>query len=133
MSKLYEQNVNDTEEVAHLTMEQYQEYKASCEMLLNQAKSAEKLAGLPEFKEIVMDAYFDQEPRRLAGLMASGRLNDKQFDDCVSDLRAIGSLRTFLQDFIQKGNIAQSELENLEAAWNEAVEANGTIDNGSAI
>ena len=124
---LYE-DPSDTEETAHLTMEQYQEYKSSCEELLRQAKSAAKLAEMPEFKEIVMDAYFDQEPKRLAGLMATGRLSDKQFDECVGELKAIGSLRTFLQDFIQKGNIAQSELDNLEAAWNEAVEANGTID-----
>ena len=127
---LYEQN-DANEETAHLTMEQYQEYKASCEELLRQAKSAAKLAENPDFKEIVMDAYFDQEPKRLAGLMATGRLSDKQFDECVSELKAIGSLRTFLQDFIQKGNIAQDELANLEAAWNEAVAANGTID-GSA-
>ena len=124
---LYEQDANDTEETAHLTMEQYQEYKASCEDLLRKAKAAEKLAGLPEFKEIVMDAYFDQEPKRLAGLMATGRLSDKQFDECIGELKAIGSMRTFLQDFIQKGNIAQSELDNLEVAWNEAVEANSTI------
>ena len=124
---LYENDETGTEEAAHLTMEQYQEYKASCEDLLRKAKAAEKLAGLPEFKEIVIDAYFDQEPKRLAGLMASGRLSDKQFDECVSELKAIGSLRTFLQDFIQKGNIAQSELANLEAAWNEAVEANSTL------
>lgn len=128
---LYEQDNAGEDQAAHLTMEQYQEYKASCEELLRQAKAAEKLAGLPEFKEIVMDAYFDQEPKRLAGLMATGRLSDKQFDECVGELRAIGSLRTFLQDFIQKGNIAQGELENLEAAWNEAVEAGADI-NGSA-
>lgn len=127
---LYEQDTPG-EETAHLTMDQYQDYKKSCEELLRQAKAAEKLAGLPEFKEIVMDAYFDQEPKRLAGLMATGRLSDKQFDECVSELKAIGSLRTFLQDFIQKGNIAQSELDNLEAAWNEAVEAGADI-NGSA-
>ena len=124
---LYNKNENGEEETAHLTMEEYQEYKASCEELLRQAKSAEKLAGMSEFKEIIMDAYFDQEPKRLAGLMATGRLSEKQFDECVSELKAIGSLRTFLQDFIQKGNIAQSELANLEAAWNEAVEANATV------
>lgn len=124
---LYENDVQDTEETVHLTVEQYQESKASCEELLRQAKAASKLAENPEFKEIVMDAYFDQEPKRLAGLMATGRLSDRQFDGCISELRAIGSLRTFLQDYIQKGNIAQSELENLEIAWNEAIEANATI------
>ncbi|MCA1806944.1 MAG: hypothetical protein LC687_03670, partial [Actinobacteria bacterium] len=57
-------------------------------------------------------------------------LSEKQFDECASDLKAIGSLRTFLQDFIQKGNIAQDELKNLEEAWNEAVKADGTIGGG---
>jgi hypothetical protein len=124
---LYENDMDDTEETANLTMEQYQEYKASCEELLRQAKVAAKLSESPEFREIVMDAYFDKEPKRLAGLMATGRLSEKQFEECASELRSIGSMRTFLQDFIQKGNIAQDELTNLETAWNEAVEANATI------
>lgn len=127
---LYERDENETEETAHLTMEQYQEYKTSCEEILRQAQAAIKLAENPEFKEIVMNAYFDKEPKRLAGLMTTGRLSDKQFDGCISELKAIGSLRTFLQDFIQKGNIAQSELENLEIAWNEAVEADSRIERG---
>lgn len=127
---LYENSVQDTEETAHLTVEQYQEYKASCEELLRQAKAAAKLAENPEFKEIVMNAYFDQEPKRLGSLMASGRLSDKLFNECIGELRAIGSLRTFLQDYVQKGNIARSELDNLETAWNEAVEANATIKGG---
>jgi len=118
----------DDEGVAALTHEQYQEYKASCEGLVEQAKKAAKLSENQEFKDIVMDAYFDQEPKRLAGLMATGRLSEKQFEDCASDLRSIGSLRTFLQDFIQKGNIAQGELENLEQAWNEAILAENTVE-----
>lgn len=116
---LYEEN-NEPEQ-ALLTFEEYEEYKKSCEELLRQADMAAKLAENPEFKEIVMGAYFEKEPQRLAGLMATGRLSEKQFDQCASDLRSIGSLRTFLQDFIQKGNIARDELNNLEIAWNEAV------------
>ncbi len=120
-------NIYDSEQedegVAALTFEQYKEYKESCEQLLGLAQKAAKLSENPEFKEIIMDVYFDQEPKRLAGMMATGRLSEKQFADCADDLRSIGSLRAFLQDFIQKGNIAQGELENLEAAWNEAVTA----------
>lgn len=123
---IYEANEENEEGVAHLTHDQYQEYKKSCEQLLAQAKSASKLAENPDFKNIVMGAYFEQEPMRLAGLMASGRLSEKQFDECTQELKAIGSLRTFLQDFIQKGNIAADELANLEVAWNEAVMENAT-------
>ena len=123
---LYENDTTE-EQTAQLTVEQYQDYKKSCLDLLEMAKAAERLSENPDFKLIVMDAYFDQEPKRLAGLMATGKLNDRQFEDCASDLKAIGSMRAFLQDFIQKGNIATGELKNLEEAWNEAVEANGTI------
>jgi hypothetical protein len=120
---IYEDEQDD-EGVAALTHDQYQEYKKSCEDLLALAQKAAKLSENPEFKEIVMDAYFDQEPKRLAGMMATGRLSEKQFAQCADELRSIGSLRTFLQDFIQKGNIAQDELANLEVAWNEAVMEN---------
>jgi hypothetical protein len=121
---LYEEHAEGAQpEEAAMTVEQYQEYKASCEQLLNLSKQAMTLAEDENFKTIVMEAYFTEEPKRLAGLMASGRLNEKQFDECARELASIGSLRTFLTSFIQKGQIAQSELENLEAAWNEAVAA----------
>ena len=125
-NRIYDNEESNNENTVHMTHEEYMAYKLSCETLLSQAKQAEKLAELPEFKAIIMDAYFDQEPKRLAGLMATGRLNENQFNDCVSDLRSIGSLRTFLQDFIQKGNIASDELKGLEIAWNESVIADAT-------
>lgn len=123
---LYQEHAEqDQPEEAVMTVDEYQEYKSSCEELLKLAKQAMELAEDENFKAIVMDAYFVQEPNRLAGLMASGRLNEKQFDECARELASIGSLRTFLTDFIQKGKVAESELENLEAAWNEAVAAGG--------
>lgn len=128
-------NVNEADEfedAAHITYDEYQELKKACEELLGKAKAAARLAENPDFREIVMGSYFEQEPMRLAGLMATGRLSDKQFDGCVSELKAIGSLRTFLQDFIQKGNIASNELADLEEAWEEAVKENSTI-NGEIV
>jgi hypothetical protein len=124
---LYENENNTDQEIEHLTFDQYREYKNTCEALLNQANSAKKLSTIPEFKEIVMDAYFVEEPKRLAGIMTSGRLSDKDFDACIGELRAIGSLRAFLQQYIQKGEIAQVELDNLEIAYNESVEERETI------
>lgn len=118
---IYDAEEDQVDEVTHMTHEQYTEYKASCEHLVGLAKQSAKLTENSDFQAIVMTAYFEQEPIRLAGLMSTGRLTDAQFDGCVQDLKAIGSMRAFLQDFIQKGNIAQGELENLEIAWNEAV------------
>jgi len=109
-------------EETYLTHDQYLEYKASCEQVIEQADAAMRLAQNPDFIKIMMEAYFEGEPRRLAGLMTSGRLNEKMFDECVSELRAIGSSRSFLNGFIEKGKIARDELQNVENAWNEAVE-----------
>ena len=119
--EIYDNNVTEDDTPTEMTMEEFDEYKASCVYLIDQAKAAAKLAADPNFQKIIMENYFSDEPKRLGSLMASGRLTDKGFDGCVSDLRAIGHLRKYLQDFIEKGNIAAGELENLEIARAEAV------------
>ena len=114
--------IGDEGETQGITFEEYSEYKETCEAVVAEAEKAARLAENPDFKAIMMDAYFTKEPARLAGMMASGRLNDKQFDECVKDLRAIGSSRSFLQSHIERGNVAKDELANLEIAWNEATQ-----------
>lgn len=115
-------NDDDVEaQPTEMTIQEFDEYKASCIYVIDQAKAAAKLAADPNFQQIIMEEYFSQEPKRLGCLMASGRLTPNGFDGCVSDLRAIGHLRKYLQDFIEKGNIAAGELENLEIARAESV------------
>lgn len=123
MAQIYDDGTDETEQVTEMTMEDFDEYKASCLYLIDQAKAAAKLAEDSNFQKIIMENYFSEEPKRLGCLMASGRLTPKSFDDAVEDLRSIGHLRTYLQDFIEKGNIAAGELENLEIARAEAVAA----------
>lgn len=106
-----------------LTFEEYQEYKAACEELIVKAKAASKLVEDANFNMIIMDEYFTKEPMRLGSLMASGRMTKQGFDGAIEDLRSIGHLRSFLQDFIQKGNIAKDELEQLEEARLEQIAA----------
>jgi hypothetical protein len=108
-----------------MTIEQFNEYKESCILLIDQAKSCAKLVQYPEFQAIIMEGYLTYEPHRLGALMASGRMPPKQFDGCIEDLRGIANLRKYLQDFIQKGNIAADELENLEIAFAEVDVADG--------
>ena len=126
MTSLYESQETElgatTEEVI-MNFKEYQEYKAACEHVIATGEKAAKLATNPEFIAIVMEEYFTKEPARLGGLMASGRVTPKQFDECVEDLRGIANLRTFLGSFIQKANIAKNELEELEQARQQAVEA----------
>ena len=127
---LYEQTqMGDDSEQISMTVEEYQEYRASCEHVIKQSEMAERLSKNPEFISLIMEDYFTREPHRLGGLMASGRLNENQFQECVKDLRGIAHLRTFLSTFIQKGNIARQELVNLEEARKEIEEENASIMN----
>ena len=126
-NKIYDEaEIMNDPEVQELTHEQYTQYKASCETVIEQAKQVKRLSENPDFIAIIMELYFVGEPQRLAGLMASGKITDKIFDDCASDLKGIGSIRAFLSDFVQKGIVAQDELDNVNIAWNEAV-ANGSV------
>ena len=111
----------DDDAPTEMTMAQFDEYKASCLYLIDQAKAAAKLVQFPEFQTIIMENYFSDEPKRLGCLMASGMLTPKGFEGAAEDLRSIGHLRKYLQDFIEKGNIAADELVALEAARAEAV------------
>jgi len=109
-----------------MTFEEYQAYRASVEHVLKQSEMAERLAKNSDFQTLIMEDYFTREPARLGGLMASGRLNENQFQACVQDLRGIAHLRTFLSTFIQKGNIARDELAMLDQARKEMDEAEAT-------
>jgi len=124
---LYQQDTPDVGEASDeqtMSFEDYQEYKASCEHVLKQSEMAERLAKNPDFITLIMEDYFTREPARLGSLMASGRLNESNFQGCIQDLRGIAHLRTFMTTFIQKGIIARTELENLEIARKEAFDNN---------
>jgi hypothetical protein len=118
------QNLGEEDDAPRMmTVEEYQEYRTSCEEVIRQADAAIKLANNPEFKELVMDGYFTREPQRLGQLMASGRMNEKQFEQCSLDLKGIAGFRSYLMSFTQKGQIARNELRDLEEAYQAAVDA----------
>ena len=120
--EIYDPTAQDQDEQpTEMTMEEFDEYKASCVYLIDQAKAAAKLAEFPPFQQIIMEDYFSNEPKRLGCLIASGRMHPAAVDGAISDLKSIGHLRNYLQNFIEKGNIAASELESLEIARAEAV------------
>jgi hypothetical protein len=127
---LYDQNAPDLGEGSDersMTFEEYQEHREMCEHVVKTSEMAERLSKNADFVALIMEDYFTREPARLGSLMASGRLNEQGFQGCIQDLRGIGHLRTFLSTFIQKGNIARSELANLEEARN-AMEATNSIN-----
>ena len=121
---IYEEDkseVGESNTHTFMDIDEFNAYKASCEYVIQKAKDAAKLAKNPEFISIIMEDYFENEPKRLGSLMASGRLTPQGFEGAVHDLKSIGHLRAYLQDFISKGNIASEELIQLEEARNEAI------------
>lgn len=106
-----------------LTLEQYEEAKTHYQTIIDRADSARRLADNPDFKSLVMEGYFENEPKRLAELMASGRLPQSGFDGCVEEMKSIGRFRNFLKLHIEQGNAARDEMESLEEARDEAIKA----------
>jgi hypothetical protein len=123
---IYEDNVNEVgapEDKVFTNLEDFNAYQASVEHVIAQAKSAARLADNKDFQDIIMKGYMKDEPIRLAGLIASGRVSDNVIDGCISDLKSIGNLNAFLSEFIAKGNIAIEELAGLKEARAEAIAA----------
>lgn len=117
-----EAQVGAPTETTFTNFEEFEEYKSTVITVIEQAKAAARLAENKDFQTLIMNAYLLEEPRRLGALMASGRLTEQAFQDCVSDLRGAGNLLTFLRDFTRKGAIAEEELKDLEEARNAAIE-----------
>lgn len=130
---LYEsQNTEETSESVTMTYEEYLERKEVFEAQVEISDAARKLATNPEFELVVMDAYFTKEPARLGALMASGRLPQKNFDNCAHDLQAIAHFRNFLKEQLERGNLARNELDSLQEAYDEAV-TSGAMNPSSMI
>lgn len=122
---LYEagQDEEGESEPVSMTYEEYLEYKEMLEAQIERAEAARKLAQNPDFQIVVMQELFVNEPRRIGELMASGKLPPKSFESCTQNLQSIGFLRSFLTEQLEKGQLAQSQLESLEAGYQEAVES----------
>lgn len=123
---LYQDNapqIGEGSDERTMTVEEYQEHREMCEHVVKTSEMAERLSKNPDFQALIMEDYFTREPARLGSLMASGRLREQDFQACVQDLRGIAHLRTFLSTFIQKGNIARGELEELKKAFQEMEES----------
>jgi hypothetical protein len=110
-------------ETIELTHEQYEEAKDHFSTVIQRADAARRLAENDDFVALVMEGYLTDEPKRLAELIASGRLNDKVRDDCSRQLVSIGDFRGYMKNIIEQGNFARDEMISLEEARDEAIKA----------
>lgn len=110
------------EEEIPLTIEQYEEAKVHLNTIIERADKARRLADNDDFKDLIMVGYFEDEPKRLAELMASGRIqNEMTMNNCKSELEAIGKFRNFMKLHIEQGSFARDELAALEEARDESI------------
>jgi len=125
MTQLYEGF--DGDDAVHqevgISYDELQELREACNSTIEIAKAAERLFHNEDFQTVIHKGYMGTEPQRLAGLLVSGKLTDKEADEVVKDLKSIGSLNTFLSLAVQKGQMAADQLEGLEEAYAEAMAA----------
>lgn len=115
-------DAGDNEEPKELTLEELDQARKENEAIIEVAEAARRLAENPDFKLVVMDRYFESEPRRLTGMMASGKIHETTFNNCAKELEAIGKFRAFLSFTLEQGNIAEADLAALEEARDDFLE-----------
>jgi hypothetical protein len=121
---LYNASLGEEEpETIELTHEQYEEAKTHFADIIAKGDAARRLAENEDFKLLVLQGYFVDEPSRMAELMASGRLNEKVFENCTSSIKAVAEFRNFMKNIMEQAKMANDELASLEEARDEAIKA----------
>ena len=113
--------VVEDEEPMVLSLEEYEDAKKSLETIITRAEAAIRLSKNDDFNQLVMQGYLSDEPKRLADLMASGRLVPQSMENCTRELDAIGKFRNFMREMTSQGDMARTELASLEEAREEAI------------
>lgn len=109
------------DEPIELNLEQYEEAKAHYQGIIDRADAARRLANNDDFKALVLTGYFENEPKRLVELMASGKLPQQSMDNCVKDIESVGRFRNYMKMHMEQGRMAADELVLLEEARDEAI------------
>lgn len=120
---IYEENTNEANPI-EVTLDELNSIVAACNEVIELGNSAKELLRNNDFIKVVVDGYMKKETNRLAGLLASGKLNQSTTEGTVSDLKAIGAFNVFFNSLIENGKIAQNTLENAKAEYDEYVENN---------
>lgn len=121
--QLYNNEANDDNQPVEITLEDLKTLRDDCKHLIDNAEAASRLMKNEDFKKVVLESYFEGEPKRLGSLIASGRLPEGSLQGAFEDLKSIGNFVTFINETINKGEIVRDELACAEEAYNEAVDS----------
>lgn len=115
--------VDDEEPVMEISLEEYEDAKKHLLTIIDRGDAALRLAKNSDFVQLILEGYLDEEPKRLAELMASGRLHQQTLDNCTRELDAVGKFRNFMKNMTEQASTARNELADLEQARDEALAA----------
>lgn len=115
----------DFEEDSELALspEEYEERVTDLKQVISNAEEAVELTKDPKWKNVVNDGFFKGCEARLVGLITTGGIARSVCDAAADDLRGIGVFKNYMREVVQMGVNAKAELDELERAWNEHIEA----------
>ena len=117
------------------------------EKQIARGEALQRLLLNADFAEIIGEAYYKEEPARLAGLLGdiggsyrwvpanhAMSLPPEQFTkmqgDIQRDIHAIGALQAFFRVVMWKAEMSKQALEEMEAQKNAPLEGGDADDNG---
>ena len=119
---LYNASLGEEEpEMIELSLEQFEEARAHFADIITKGDAARRLANNQDFQLLVLHGYLKDEPGRMSDLMASGKANDRVFDDCADAIKAVGKFRMYMKNIMEQSKMANDELESLEEARDLAI------------
>jgi len=96
------------------------------EELIGRRNTAIRLSTNPDFKELFLDGYFQEEAARLVQLSSDPALDPMQRADALSMAQATGHAKRYLSMMVQMGAHAERELPAMNEALVELMsEADG--------
>lgn len=93
------------------------------ELHMDEAKSAiakadalERLFSNPDFKEVIVDGYFEKEAIRLVHLKGDPSMQDETRQaNLIKEMDGIGSLKGYISAVFRQAEMAQRSIEDDEA------------------
>ena len=116
------QAVENKPEPVEITYEDYQERVKVLKSFIKRGEAALRLVENEDYKAVILQSYCTEEPERLAGLMASGKINQDTFDDCVADLKAIAFYKNHMRYITGSHEHNKQMLKQLEKDYNQSIE-----------
>lgn len=117
MNEIYQ---SDEEQDANALSDLRKEEKISLDQI-NLGESVERLFKNKDFKRIILEMYFTNEPTSLVRQIASDSFPDKDKEQSMKELMSIGMLQNYLNHLVSQGMIAKETLKETRETISEHI------------